>query len=136
MVTMRFSGPALAVAALMSVAARGGSSEPEAPAGAASGAESRRAGAVETSPPADAAPVAAVMPDVTGGNARRAHERMGSGLDMVFADASGRGRPVDDPAAWKVCGSRPGPDERTTGHCAQVRACGPSASAGWACRRR
>ncbi|GHH93075.1 hypothetical protein [Streptomyces capillispiralis] len=56
------------------------------------------------------------MPDVIGGNAGRAAEQLGSGLDLVFEDTSGRGRPVVDPAEWRICGSRPGPDERITAY--------------------
>ncbi|MET7290666.1 hypothetical protein ABZS79_00655 [Streptomyces griseoloalbus] len=61
-----------------------------------------------------AQPVTAGMPDVIGGNAGRAQEQMGSEIDMVFEDASGQGRPVDDPAAWKICTSRPEPYQRIT----------------------
>ncbi|WP_220294332.1 hypothetical protein [Streptomyces sp. MBT84] len=54
------------------------------------------------------------MPDVIGGNAGRAYEQMNSELDMTFKDASGQGRPVDDPAAWKICNSQPGPNQQIT----------------------
>ncbi len=27
---------------------------------------------------------------------------------------SGRGRPVDDPAEWKICNSKPGPNQQIT----------------------
>ncbi|GAA2256657.1 hypothetical protein GCM10010415_17250 [Streptomyces atrovirens] len=101
--------PALAVAALMSLAACGESSAPKEPAGATNSARAEKA-----RPSADATPVAAVMPDLVGGNAGRAAEQMGSGGDVVFEDASGQGRPVDDPAAWKICGSRPGPNQQIT----------------------
>lgn len=60
------------------------------------------------------APVDAVMPDMAGGNAGRAYEQMSSELDMTFKDASGQGRPVDDPAAWKICGSQPRPYQQIT----------------------
>ncbi|MFF8034521.1 hypothetical protein [Streptomyces sp. NPDC016626] len=103
--------PALAAAVLASVTACGASSVPEVPAGAATGAD-----AVETRPSADATPVTAAVPDVIGGNAGRAYEQMGSELDMVFEDRSGQGRPVDDPAEWRICDSRPGPDERITAY--------------------
>ncbi|MFS4092438.1 hypothetical protein [Streptomyces sp. AF1A] len=56
--------------------------------------------------------MAAVMPDVIGGNAGRAVEQMSSELDMTFKDASGQGRSVDDPAAWKICDSQPGPNQQ------------------------
>ncbi|MGW5274217.1 hypothetical protein ACWEQP_16830 [Streptomyces sp. NPDC004044] len=39
---------------------------------------------------------------------------MSSKLDVIFKDASGQGRPVDDPAAWKTCDSQPGPDQQIT----------------------
>ncbi|MFE7751288.1 hypothetical protein [Streptomyces sp. NPDC057428] len=51
------------------------------------------------------------MPDVIGGNAGRAYEQMSAELDMTFRDASGRGRPVDDPTAWRICGSQPSPNQ-------------------------
>ncbi|MEU6926309.1 hypothetical protein [Streptomyces sp. NPDC046631] len=59
-------------------------------------------------------PVTATMPDVIGGNAGRAYEQMSSELDMTFEDASGQDRPVDDPAEWKICNSRPGPNQQIT----------------------
>ena len=59
-------------------------------------------------------PVTATMPDVIGGNAGRAYEQMSSELDMAFEDASGQGRPVDDPAEWKICNSQPGPNQQIT----------------------
>jgi hypothetical protein len=54
------------------------------------------------------------MPDVIGGNAGRAYEQMGSTLEMTFEDASGQGRRVDDLAAWRICTSRPGPNQQIT----------------------
>ncbi|GGR73548.1 hypothetical protein GCM10010236_29950 [Streptomyces eurythermus] len=66
--------------------------------------------------PASARPVTATMPDVIGGNAGRAYEQMGSTLEMTFEDASGRGRRVDDLAAWRICTSRPGPNQQITGY--------------------
>ncbi|WP_406216130.1 hypothetical protein [Streptomyces canus] len=71
-------------------------------------------GAAETRRSAHPEPVDAVMPDVIGGNAGRAFEQMSSELDMVFKDASGQGRAVDDPAAWKICDSKPGPNQQIT----------------------
>ncbi|MFG2472662.1 hypothetical protein ACGFXB_45710 [Streptomyces canus] len=73
-----------------------------------------RSGAAETRRSAKPEPVTAVMPDVIGGNAGRAFEQMSSELDMVFKDASGQGRAVDDPAAWKICDSQPGPNQQIT----------------------
>lgn len=106
-----FLRPALAVAVLASATACGASSAPKAPAAAATGAAT-----AETRPSADAAPVTATMPDVIGGNAGRAQEQMNPGLEMVFEDTSGRSRPVDDPAEWKICDSRPGPNEQITAY--------------------
>ncbi|MFJ6607393.1 hypothetical protein [Streptomyces lydicus] len=94
---------------LASVTACGASSVPDASANTPAG-----AGSAETRRSADPAPVAATMPDVIGGNAKRAYEQMSSELDMTFKDASGQGRPVDDPAEWKICGSQPGPNQRIT----------------------
>ncbi|BFO17086.1 hypothetical protein SHKM778_34740 [Streptomyces sp. KM77-8] len=91
---------------LTAVAACGGSPEPERPADRA---EEKP---VEASAPADATPVTSVMPDLTGGNAGRAAEQMNMERELVFEDASGQGRPVDDPADWKICGSRPGPNQQ------------------------
>ena len=31
-----------------------------------------------------------------------------------LGDASGQGRPVDDPVEWKICSSRPGPNQQIT----------------------
>ncbi|MFJ8196919.1 hypothetical protein [Streptomyces sp. NPDC096152] len=70
--------------------------------------------AAETRRSADREPVAAVMPDVIGGNAGRAYEQMSSEIDLVFKDASGQRRPVDDPDAWKICNSQPGPNQQIT----------------------
>ncbi|MFE1291215.1 hypothetical protein [Streptomyces sp. NPDC058751] len=105
----RIPSAVLAAALLAPVTACGTSSVPDASAGGTSGpasAEARRSTRPE--------PVGAVMPDVVGGNAGRALEQMGSRLDMEFEDASGRGRPVDDPAGWRICGSRPGPNQQIT----------------------
>ncbi|MFF7700374.1 hypothetical protein [Streptomyces lydicus] len=94
---------------LASVAACGASSVPDAAANTPTG-----SGSAETRRSAGPAPVAATMPDVIGGNAKRAYEQMSSELDMTFKDASGQGRPVDDPVEWKICNSRPGPNQRIT----------------------
>ncbi|KUJ58577.1 hypothetical protein ADL25_02900 [Streptomyces sp. NRRL F-5122] len=101
--------PALVATLLASVTACGASSVPDDAASTTTGsrsAETRRSAAPE--------PVAAIMPDVIGGNAGRAYEQMSSELDMTFKDASGQGRPVDDPAAWKICNSQPGPNQQIT----------------------
>ncbi|MER6976770.1 hypothetical protein [Streptomyces carpinensis] len=39
---------------------------------------------------------------------------MSSEIDMIFEDASGRDRPVDDPAEWKICNSKPDPNQQIT----------------------
>ncbi|CAM5568011.1 hypothetical protein [Streptomyces griseomycini] len=101
--------PVLAAALLASATACGASSEPDASADTPAGSR-----AAETPRSANPEPVAATMPDVIGGNAGRAHEQMGSGTDVAFKDASGRGRPVDDPAEWRICASRPGPNQQIT----------------------
>ncbi|MGW4825820.1 hypothetical protein ACWEP4_45025 [Streptomyces sp. NPDC004227] len=101
--------PALAATLLASVTACGASSIPD-----VSASTTTSSGAAETRRSANPEPVTAVMPDVIGGNAERAHEQMSSELDMIFQDASGQGRPVDDPAAWKICNSKPGPNQQIT----------------------
>ncbi|MFJ7969064.1 hypothetical protein [Streptomyces sp. NPDC096324] len=97
-----------AIGLLASVTACGTSAVPD-----ASGSGTTGPATVER-PSANPQPVAAVMPDVIGGNAGRASEQMGAKLDMVFKDASGQGRTVDDPAEWKICGSQPGPNQQIT----------------------
>ncbi|MEU6365296.1 hypothetical protein ABZ876_06025 [Streptomyces sp. NPDC046931] len=101
--------PALAATLLASVTACGASSAPD-----VSASTTTSSGAAETRRSADLKPVSATMPDVIGGNAGRAYEQMSSELDMVFKDASGQGRAVDDPAAWKICDSQPGPNQQIT----------------------
>ncbi|PWI11423.1 hypothetical protein DIZ27_05085 [Streptomyces sp. NWU339] len=101
--------PALAAAFLASVTACGASSVPDVPVATPTG-----SGAVETHRSANPKPVTASVPDVIGGNAGRAQEQMSSELDMIFEDASGQGRPVDDPAEWKICNSQPGPNQQIT----------------------
>ncbi|MBK3525931.1 MULTISPECIES: hypothetical protein [Streptomyces] len=103
--------PALATLLLASVTACGASSVPDGPASTSTGPAS-----AGTHRPASARPVTATMPDVIGGNAGRAYEQMGSTLEMTFEDASGRGRRVDDLAAWRICTSRPGPNQQITGY--------------------
>ncbi|WP_326790276.1 hypothetical protein [Streptomyces sp. NBC_00151] len=109
MTVARILRPALAAALLASATACGASSGPDVSSGTTAG-----PAAVKTRGSARPQPVSAVMPDVIGGNAGRAFEQMGSELDMTFKDASGRGRSVDDPAAWKICGSQPGPNQQIT----------------------
>jgi hypothetical protein len=109
MTITRLPRPVLAVALLALVTGCGASSAPDAPEGTPTGSETAR-----TPTSANPRPVAAVMPDLIGGNAGRAIEQMGSDLDAAFQDASGQDRPVDDPAAWKICTSRPGPQQRIT----------------------
>lgn len=100
---------ALAATLSVSVTACGASSAPHVAAAGTTGSKT-----VEARRSADPEPVAAVMPDVVGGNAGRAREQMSSSIDMIFEDASGQGRSVDDPAAWKICSSRPGPNRQIT----------------------
>ncbi|MGW2826756.1 hypothetical protein ACWC24_38140 [Streptomyces sp. NPDC001443] len=102
----KYLRPVLAAALLASLTACEASSAPDAPASSTNSSV-----AAGTRRPAEPEPIAAVMPDVIGGNAGRAFEQMSSELDMVFKDASGQGRAVDDPTEWKICGSRPGPNQ-------------------------
>ncbi|MEU0968460.1 hypothetical protein ABZ357_24615 [Streptomyces sp. NPDC005917] len=101
--------PALAATLLASVTACGASSVPD-----VAVSTTPASGSAETRPSAAREPVAAVMPDVTGGNAGGAYEQMSSELDMTFKDASGQGRPVDDPDVWKICSSQPRPYQQIT----------------------
>lgn len=101
--------PILSATLLASITACGASSVPDVPAGTTTGSES-----AGTHRSANPEPVTASVPDVIGGNAGRAHEQMSSKIDMIFEDASGQGRPVDDPAAWKICNSQPGPNQQIT----------------------
>lgn len=103
--------PTLAATLLASVTACGASSVPDVSASTATG-----PGPAETRRSATPEPVTATMPDVIGGNAGRASQQMGSKLDMTFKDASGQGRPVDDPTAWKICNSQPGPNQQITNY--------------------
>ncbi|MEU6816650.1 hypothetical protein [Streptomyces sp. NPDC046860] len=103
--------PVLAVALLASLSACSGAAAPERPAGASP------AGPASTASPsagADPRPVTASMADMTGGNAGRAAWQMGPGTEVTFKDVSGKGRPVDDPDAWKICHTRPGPYQQIT----------------------
>ncbi|MFF4795759.1 hypothetical protein ACFY2M_40075 [Streptomyces sp. NPDC001276] len=105
----KFLRSAFAVTLLASVTACGASSVPAVSVGTPTG-----SGSAETHRSANPEPVAAVMPDVVGGNAGRAREQMSSEIDMIFEDASGQGRLVDDPAEWKICNSEPGPNQQIT----------------------
>ncbi|MFG3662172.1 hypothetical protein [Streptomyces sp. NPDC047706] len=109
MAAIKLLRTALAATLLASVAACGGSSVP-----AVSASTTTNSGAAGRPRSADPESVAAVMPDVIGGNAGRAYEQMSSELDMVFKDASGQGRVVDDLAVWKICDSQPGPNQQIT----------------------
>ncbi|WP_326793881.1 hypothetical protein OHA79_51715 (plasmid) [Streptomyces sp. NBC_00841] len=101
--------PTLAAMLLALLTACSASSVPDVSADTTTG-----SGSAETRRSANPEPVTASVPDVIGGNAGRAYEQMSSKLDMTFKDASGQGRPVDDPAAWKICNSQPGPNQQIT----------------------
>ncbi|MFJ3337952.1 hypothetical protein [Streptomyces sp. NPDC086766] len=109
MTVTKFLRPVLSLLLLTSVTACAASSVRDDSASTTTGPE-----AAKTRRSADREPVAAVMPDVIGGNAGRAHEQMSSEIDLTFKDASGQGRPVDDPDAWKICDSQPGPNQQIT----------------------
>lgn len=51
------------------------------------------------------------MPDLVGGNVKRALEQIGPDADVRVLDASGRHRPVGDGAAWTICGAKTTPDQ-------------------------
>ncbi|WP_158707490.1 hypothetical protein [Streptomyces sp. NRRL F-2799] len=104
MTIRRFPGPVLAIALLASLSACAGE---ERPAASATASESARA---------TPRPVSAVMPDIIGGNAGRAAEQMGPDTEVTIKDVSGKGRSVDDPAEWKICETRPGPNRQITGY--------------------
>lgn len=97
--------PVLTVALLASATACAGTSVPDRPADTPTA--SKSAGA-------NPQPVTASMPDVTGGNAGRAVEQMGPDTEVTLKDVSGKGRSVDDPAEWKICHTRPGPNQQIT----------------------
>ncbi|MER8031780.1 hypothetical protein ABTZ78_22760 [Streptomyces bauhiniae] len=61
-------------------------------------------------------PVTATMMDVIGGNAGRAVEQMGPDTEVVLKDVSGKGRSVGDPVEWRICETRPGPNQQITGY--------------------
>ncbi|WP_405553588.1 hypothetical protein [Streptomyces sp. NBC_01171] len=105
MTIREFLRPALAVALLASVSACAGASVPDRP--VASPAASKSASA-------NPQPVTASMPDIIGGNAGRAAEQMGPETEVAFKDVSGKGRSVDDPAEWRICHTRPGPNQQIT----------------------
>ncbi|RZU43854.1 hypothetical protein EV284_1305 [Streptomyces sp. BK022] len=104
MTKRQFPGPLVVVALLASVSACAGAARP-APAPTA---------APATSASARPEPVTATMMDIIGGNAGRAAEQMGPDTEVTFKDVSGKGRSVDDPAEWKICETRPGPNQQIT----------------------
>lgn len=106
MTKRQFLGPLAAVALLASVTACAGAGHP-APAATAT---------ASASASARPQPVTAVMMDLIGGNAGRAAEQMGPDTEVAFKDVSGKGRSVDDPAGWKICETRPGPNQQITGY--------------------
>ncbi|MFE5209501.1 hypothetical protein [Streptomyces sp. NPDC056600] len=101
---MRPTAPRTAVArsaavltlTLLGTTACGAASEPAADVPAASG-----------SPAAATPEVLSTLADLTdqyeGGNARRAMEQLQGDPDVRFTDASGEGRPVENPEQWKIC---------------------------------
>lgn len=97
--------PVLTVALLASATACAGTSVPDRPAATPTASKSASA---------NPQPVTASMPDVTGGNAGRAVEQMGPDTEVTLKDVSGKGRSVDDPAEWKICHTRPGPNQQIT----------------------
>ncbi|MFF7966361.1 hypothetical protein ACFZC3_13490 [Streptomyces sp. NPDC007903] len=98
--------PVLAVALLAPLSACAGASVPDHhPADTPTASKSARA---------NPQPVTASMPDIIGGNAGRAAEQMGPGTEVSFKDVSGKGRSVDDPAEWRICHTRPGPNQQIT----------------------
>ncbi|MGW2837140.1 hypothetical protein ACWCWD_05010 [Streptomyces sp. NPDC001493] len=102
---------AVTAALLASASACSASSAPDTPTSTTTAAATTATADAEPSRSANAGVAAALVPDVTGGNAGRAYEQMSATMDMTFKDASGQGRPVDDPASWKICGSQPGPNQ-------------------------
>ncbi|MYV40208.1 hypothetical protein GT030_15385 [Streptomyces sp. SID1328] len=110
MTKRQFLGPIVAVALLASVTACAGAGAGH-PAPAATATASASASA---SPRPQ--PVTAVMMDLIGGNAGRAAEQMGPDTEVAFKDMSGKGRSVDEPAGWKICETRPGPNQQITGY--------------------
>ncbi|MFK4109692.1 hypothetical protein [Streptomyces sp. NPDC002176] len=109
MTIREFLRPVLAVALLASVSACAGASVPDrhpAPAPATPSASK--------SASANPQPVTASMMDIIGGNAGRAIEQMGPDTEVTLKDVSGKGRSVDDPAEWKICRTRPGPNQQIT----------------------
>lgn len=102
--------PALAAAFLVALSGCGTSSAPDTPSSGTATGTYTPAGHRS----ANALPVAAAMPDVIGGNAGRAAEQSGPDFAMTFEDVSGRDRAVDDPAAWTICRSQPGPNQQIT----------------------
>ncbi|MFF0382896.1 hypothetical protein [Streptomyces sp. NPDC004286] len=106
MTIREFLRPVLVVALLASVSACAETSVPDRhPAATPSASKSARA---------NPQPVTASMMDIIGGNAGRAIEQMGPDTEVTLKDVSGKGRSVDDPVEWKVCHTRPGPNQQIT----------------------
>lgn len=104
MTKREFVGPLVAVALPAPVSACAGHPAPAATTTA------------PTSATARPQPVTATMMDVIGGNAGRAAEQMGHDTEVTFKDVGGKGRAVDDPAEWKICETRPGPNQQITAY--------------------
>ncbi|MYZ09804.1 hypothetical protein GT028_20850 [Streptomyces sp. SID2999] len=105
---MRSVGRVLvAVALLASVSACAGAAAAPAPRPTATPSASKSASA-------NPQPVTATMMDLIGGNAGRAVEQMGPDTEVSLKDVSGKGRSVDDPVEWKICETRPGPNQQIT----------------------
>ncbi|MGW3336608.1 hypothetical protein ACWDCL_03875 [Streptomyces sp. NPDC001009] len=102
--------PVLTVALLASATACAGASVADRPADTPTASKPAASKSVGANPQ----PVTASMPDVTGGNAGRAVEQMGPDTEVTLKDVSGKGRSVDDPAEWKICHTRPGPNQQIT----------------------
>ncbi|MEU3554773.1 hypothetical protein [Streptomyces fragilis] len=101
---MRLTAPRTAVTrsaavlalTLLGTTACGAASEPAAEVPAASG-----------SPAAATPEVLSTLADLSdqyeGGNARRAMDQLPGDPDVRFTDASGKGRPVENPEEWQIC---------------------------------
>ncbi|MFG3098532.1 hypothetical protein [Streptomyces sp. NPDC048202] len=107
MTIREFLRPVLAVALLASLSACAGASTPD----------PRPTATSATPVPSKSAnpqPVTATMMDLIGGNAGRAVEQMGPDTEVTLKDVSGKGRSVEDPVEWKICHTRPGPNQQIT----------------------
>ncbi|MFG3048964.1 hypothetical protein ACGFZR_29070 [Streptomyces sp. NPDC048241] len=107
MTIREFLRPVLAVALLASLSACAEASTPDPRPTATSATPA-------PSKPANPQPVTAVMMDLIGGNAGRAVEQMGPDTEVTLKDVSGKGRSVEDPVEWKICHTRPGPNQQIT----------------------